>query len=125
MRAIAGSWGAFAAYAATMIHFDRSVLATLLSRMLTTELFEATWIVVAVAMLAVVVTGWDWAARVAFALLGIGMAMGMASSALDRVPWERQWFAFGLMAVTFVQSLIVLLSPMRVPPRHLYQHRLS
>lgn len=121
MRAIAATWGAFAAYAATMIHLDRELIETILSRMLTTELFEVTWIVVSLAMLAVVVTGWDWAARVAFALLGIGMAMGMASTALDRVPWSGQWFTFGLMGVTFLQSLIVLLSPMRVPPRHLYR----
>lgn len=76
------------------------------------------WGVVAVLCATGSVTGKDIPARAGFASLAVICVMGAVTLLVDGQPMQVQFWRFGLAATLAASCFILLLSPLRTPPKH-------
>ncbi len=78
------------------------------------------WAIIAVSSTAGAVSGRDWVVRVGFACMAVISMMGAVTLTLTEQPYGLKFWRFGMSATLAAACLMLLLSPLRVPPEHTF-----
>ena len=79
--------------------------------------WQVAWLVAALSAVGSV-SGRDLWARCAFASTAVVCVMGAVTILTDGVSMSTQFWRFGMAVTLAAACLVMMLSPLRVPPRH-------
>jgi hypothetical protein len=118
-RALLAIFAALSIWQITWLFQFEELIEGLLPAAMSASMWEVVWSVVAVPCIVGAVTGSDLFSRIAFGFVAVVSTMGAATVVVNERPMELEFWAFGMAVVLALSCFVLLLSPLRTPPKGL------
>jgi len=119
VRATLGVFTALSVWQCACLLVEHDRIEELLPSVMDVDGWIAVWTLVAIACAIAVGTGKDFPSRMAFGAMATASVMGAVTVVADQKPMGVQFWTFGMAVVLAVLCFVMLLSPLRIPPKGL------